>query len=86
MGGMNGLLTKIQANGMTPYSNKHVQDLQQGRFLDCILRIETIGENHPEELRDHPQSWNHLMIQQNSLTELASRLEVFLAQQESKKS
>jgi beta-1,4-mannosyl-glycoprotein beta-1,4-N-acetylglucosaminyltransferase len=86
MGGMNGLLTKIQANGMTPYSNKHVQDLQQGRFLDCILRIETIGENHPEELRDHPQSWNHLMIQQNSLTELASRLEVFLAQQVSKKS
>ena len=48
MGGMNGLLTKIQSNGMTPYSNKHVKDLQQGTFADCILRIETIGENHPE--------------------------------------
>ena len=86
MGGMNGLQTKINANWMTPYSNKHVQDLQQGRFLDCTLRIETLGENHPEELRDHSQSWNHLMIQQDSLTELASQLEVFLAQQESMKS
>jgi beta-1,4-mannosyl-glycoprotein beta-1,4-N-acetylglucosaminyltransferase len=85
MGGINGLLTKIQANGMTPYSNKHVQDLQQGRFADCVLRIETIGKNHPEELLEHPESWSHLLIQQDSLTELASRLETFLAQQESMK-
>jgi beta-1,4-mannosyl-glycoprotein beta-1,4-N-acetylglucosaminyltransferase len=85
MGGMNGLLTKIQANGMSPYSNKNVQDLQQGKFVGCILSIETVGENHPKALQQHPQSWNHLMIEKNSLTELASRLEAFLAQQESKK-
>jgi beta-1,4-mannosyl-glycoprotein beta-1,4-N-acetylglucosaminyltransferase len=86
MGGMKGLLTKIQANGMKPYTNKHVQDLQQGRFIDCLLSIETIAQNHPQELKDHPQSWNHLMIQHNSLMELATELESFLSNHEANES
>jgi beta-1,4-mannosyl-glycoprotein beta-1,4-N-acetylglucosaminyltransferase len=85
MGGMKGLLAKIQANGNKPYSTKDVQDLRQGRFAECILSIETVGETHPKELQQNPQAWNHLMIQENSLTELAFRLEAFLAREESKK-
>ena len=84
MGGMNGLFTKVHANGMHAYSNKHIQDLRQGKFLECILKVETIGENHPEELRDHPQSWNHLLIKQNSLAELASLLEASLSSHDAK--
>jgi len=84
MGGMNGLLAKVNANGMRAYTNQHVQDLRQGKFLDCILKIETIGEDHPEELRDHPQSWNHLLIKQNSLTELASQMETSLSPHDAK--
>jgi hypothetical protein len=71
---------------MKPYTNKHVQDLQQGRFIDCLLSIETIAQNHPQELKDHPQSWNHLMIQHNSLMELATELESFLSNHEANES
>ena len=83
MNGIKGLLMKIQGNGVL-YSNKDIQDLRQGKFLDCNLRIETIGDNHPKELRDYPYSWNHLLIQNNSFIELASQMETYLAQYEAK--
>ncbi len=80
MGGMEGLLTKIQSNGMTPYTYRHVNGLCQGKFIDCDLKVESIGEHHPKELLVNPQLWSHLMLHQNSLTDLASELERFTAQ------
>jgi len=83
MNRIKNLLMKIQGNRVL-YSNKHIQNLRQGKFLDCNLRIETIGENHPKELQDYPHLWNQLLIQNNSFIELASQMETYFAHYEAK--
>jgi beta-1,4-mannosyl-glycoprotein beta-1,4-N-acetylglucosaminyltransferase len=82
MGGLKGLLRKVHSNGIKAYARKHVEDLCKGKFIGSLLSIEVIGDSHPAEIREHPESYNNLLIHHNDFAELSSRLENFLDQNE----
>jgi beta-1,4-mannosyl-glycoprotein beta-1,4-N-acetylglucosaminyltransferase len=82
MGGVAGLLAKIKANGISEYTDGNVQEIRDGRFANCALRIEPVDKSYPKELQERPDAWGHLLSGKTSFPALAAQLEEYLSSSE----
>ena len=78
MGGIPMLVDKIKALGFSSLSDDTVDDLRNQSFIGCNLSITTIDDEYPSSFLRFPEFFSHLVMNELSFDELATRLETYL--------